>query len=264
MSEKQQMMVKAPTKDQLVQSLYEIEQPYANYLDTLSPEKLNRIKTSVGRMRHGLHSVAPLMCMGPQKCLFIEHCPIPPRTTTGGPVMNERGTQIVGPDKDYPMARPCVMETFYMQQKIIDYVEHLDVDPANPIEMSIVNELSLIDLLKNRALIILSKGDRRGDGQDFMRVDVTGYDSETGTKSESTSIHPAAEMLDRLEKRRERWLDKLVETRKAKIDAAHKLGNTDTSSKVLTELAALREALDAGNARQIQNVEDVMEIPLDD
>ena len=36
-----------------------------------------------------------------------------------------------------------------VEQKTIDYVQYLDVDPTNPVEMSIVNELALIDLYKN-------------------------------------------------------------------------------------------------------------------
>lgn len=261
-NEKPQMMVKAPSKEELIQQLHDIDQPYSNYLSTLDPKKIKRIQSSVGRMRHGLHAVAPLMCMGPQKCLLVEHCPIPPRTEFGAPVM-DGGKQVFGPESDYPIARPCVMETLYMQQKIIDYVEHLNVDPANPVEMSIVNELALIDLFKNRALIILSKGDRKGDGQDFLKVDVTGYDPDTGHTSESTTLHPAATMLDNLERRRERWLDKLVETRKSKLDMASKLGQTDNTSKVMDEIQQLKRLLEAASSSTIQEAE-VIEVLLDD
>lgn len=257
------MLAPAPTKQQLVQELYEVDENYNSYLETLDSEKRTRIQRSVSRMRHGLHSVAPIMCMGAAKCLFIEHCPIPPRTNTGAPVLDTKGNQVFGPAEDYPAGRPCVMESLYMQQKIIDYLQHLDVDPANPVEMSIVNELALIDLLKNRALIILSKGDRQGDGQDFMRVDITGHDPESGVSSKTSALHPAADMLDRLEKRREKWLDKLVETRKAKVDMAHKLGTTNNDSKVLNELNAIRLALQEASSREVETAE-ILEIQIDD
>ena len=255
--------VKAPTKQELVQRLGEIDAPYNNYLQTLAPEKLARIKQSVSNTRHGLHTVAPTMCMGPHECMFIEHCPIPPRTEAGAPILDQNGKMVYGPMKDYPVARPCVMEKFYMQQKIMDYVQHLDVDPANPVEMAIVNELAVLDLMKNRALIVLSKGDKAGQGRDFLRVDITGF-SDSGVPSESTSIHPVAEYLDKMEKRRERWLDKLLETRKAKIDAAHKLGNTQNDSKVLDELRDLKKALESVSMQAIAEAEEVVEVLIDD
>lgn len=257
------LMTKAPTRDELVQKLYEVDDNYSNYLDTLPAEKVARIKKSVSNMRHGLQTVAPIMCGGAEKCLFIEHCPIAPRTETGAPVMRN-GVQDYGPSSYYPIGRPCVMETFYMQQKIIDYVEHLEVDPANPVEMAIVNELALIDLMKNRALIILSKGDRQGDGQDFMRVDITGHDPETGVSSQATSLHPAADMLERLEKRRASWLDKLLETRKAKLDAAAKMGKRDESDRVMDELLKLRNVLESNITKRTEDAQEIVRIELDD
>lgn len=260
--EKQELVVMSPpTKEELVASL-STAQVHKGYLEKLSPEKLGRIKNSVSNMRHGLHTVAPIMCMGPHKCLYVEHCPIPPKTAYGGPVM-KNGRQVFGPDEDYPIARPCVMESFYMQQKIVDYIQSLDVDPANPVEMSIVNELALLDLMKNRCLIILSKGDSAGQGQDFMKVDVTQTDDEGNPTAYSTSLHPAAEYIDRLEKRREKWLDKLLATRKAQIDAAAKMGGQKTESQVLNELQAVREALE-GMQRHVIEADEVLQIPLDD
>ena len=46
------------------------------------------------------------------------------------------------------IGRECVLEKFFMQQKIIEYLKHLNVDPNNPIEMSIVNELALLTFTK--------------------------------------------------------------------------------------------------------------------
>lgn len=233
------------------------------YIDTLDPKVIARIKQQAATMRHGLHVTAPIMCAGPDKCLFIEHCPIPPRNQYGAPIMDSKGNMDYGEASHYPIARTCVMETLFMQQKIIDYLEHLDVDPDNPIEMSIVNELALIDLLKNRALIILSKGDRKGQGQDLMKVD-TSYDAETGAQlSESSNLHPAANFIDSLEKRREKWLDKLVETRKSKLDMASKLGNSDKDNLMLQEIRAVREAIEAASNKVIDENE-ILEIEFKD
>lgn len=257
------VLTEAPTREQLIAKLETVPISQQAYIASLAPEKLQRIQNSVNSMRHGLQSVAPMMCVGPERCLFIEHCPIPPRNKYGAPVMR-KDKQVFGPITDYPIARPCVMEGFYMQQKIVDYVKHLGVDPSNPIEMAIVNELATLDLLKNRALMVLGKGDKAGQGQDFLRVDITGF-SENGTPSESTSLHPAAEYLDKIEKRRVIWLDRLVETRKSKIDAAHKMGTTNKDSQLLQEIQELRGMLEGVSVATLEaGVEDVMEVDLDD
>ena len=223
-----------PDKDKAIAKIAEVEPEYEDYLNNLPSEKKRRIINSINRVQTGLHAVAPIMCMGPVKCPFISKCPIP----------ESNGTEdvVYGPDSNYPIGRECILEKFYMQQKIIEYVEHLNVSPDNPVEMSIVNELALIDLYKNRSLMIMSVGDRSGQGRDFMRTDILGF-NENGDVAESSKLHPAVEMLDKLEKRREKWYDKLMETRKAKADWMAKIGNTNSESKILGEIQKLREAL---------------------
>jgi hypothetical protein len=140
-----------------------------------------------------------------------------------------------------------------MLQKTAEYFLHLDVDPNNPIETSIVQELALLDLQKNRALLILSHGDRDGQGRDMMHIDesVTGF-SQNGTElvSRTTKIHPVLEYIDRLERRREKWHDKLMETRKAKADWAAKMGNNQAESRVLNEITEMRNFITAMLASQ--------------
>lgn len=224
----------APTQMQAIAQIQEVEPEYLEYFSSLTPKKQQKIVNSINRIQTGLHAVAPIMCLGPKKCPFVERCPIP-----------ERGSDNkldYGSDANYPIGRECILEKFYMQQKIVDYVTHLNVDPANPVEMSVVNELALIDLYKNRTLMILAVGDKSGQGRDFMRVDVLGF-SENGDKAETAKLHPAVDMLDRLERRRDRWLDKLMETRKSKADWMLKVGGGNNESKILSEIQKLREAL---------------------
>ena len=223
-----------PTKEQAIANITYMEPEYKSYLDNLSPKKRRRITNSINRVQTGLHAVAPIMCLGPEKCPFVSKCPIPD--------LDARGELVYGADSNYPIGQECVLEKFFIQQKMIEYVNHLGVDPQNPIEMSIVNELALIDLYKNRSLMVMSVGDKSGQGRDFMRVDVIGF-NENGDIAETAKLHPAVEMLDRLEKRREKWLDKLMETRKAKADWMAKVGGNQTESKILGEIQKLREAI---------------------
>ena len=210
------------------------EESYDKYLQKIPSEKLTRIKRSISRIQTGIHASAPLTCLGPDNCPFIKKCPIP--------IVNMDGTLDKGNPGDYPLGKECIMEKFYVEQKIVDYLKYLDVDPNNPVEMSIVNELALIDLYKNRCLFVLANGDRKGEGRDFLMVDVTGF-NENGDRAETTKLHPVIEMIDKLEKRRERWLERLMETRKSKADFMVKMGENQNNSKVLSEIQALRTAL---------------------
>ena len=223
-----------PTKEEAIANITYMEPEYTTYLDNLDPKKRRRITNSINRVQTGLHAVAPIMCLGPERCPFIAKCPIPE--------IDDVGELVHGDDSNYPMGQECILEKFFIQQKMIEYVNHLNVDPGNPIEMSIVNELALIDLYKNRSLMIMSVGDKSGQGRDFMRVDVIGF-NENGDIAETAKLHPAVEMLDKLERRREKWLEKLMETRKAKADWMAKIGTKQTESKILGEIQKLREAL---------------------
>jgi hypothetical protein len=149
-----------------------------------------------------------------------------------------------------------------MQQKTIQYIERLNVDPNDPIEMSVVNELSLIDLYKNRALMIMSVGDKSGQGRDFMRIDILGF-NENGDTAEQAKLHPVVDFLDKMERRRQKYLDQLMETRQRKAEWMLRVGNTQQESKILSELKKLRETL-----KEIENenkdLENEDEILLDD
>ena len=217
----------------LIKSVQDQDPEYQKYLDRLSDKKRGRIARKHNNLQHGLHSAAPLTCSGPKKCPFIEHCPIPERVN---------GKLDFGPLDDYPVHQPCVMEMLYMQQKIIDYITHLEVDDLNPLEVAIVNDLALIDLYKNRALMILSSGDRQGHGRDLLRVDITGI-TEQGQELSTAALHPAVEMVDRLEKRRTKLMEQLLETRKAKVDTQLKLGDGPQNNKIMDALAEVRSLL---------------------
>lgn len=207
---------------------------YDSYLSKLPEEKLVKIQNRINSYKTGVYASAPIVCYGPTKCPFIGKCPIPNLTPNG--------ELDVGSEDFYPMGRECIMEREIVKQKTLEYVHYLNVDPANPVEMSIVNELALIELYKNRCVLVLSQGDKKGQGRDFMMVDVVGF-NENGDKAETTKLHPVTDMIDKLEKRRERWLERLVETRDSKAKLLTKLQENKNQSRVLEEISMLREAL---------------------
>lgn len=228
--------------EMLLTSLLEQEADNSQFMDRLSPEKQARIKKSIARIKTGLHTVAPLTCSGPRKCPFIKHCPIPD--------IDDSGILIYGADTDYPINRACVLEDAFMKQKTYDYIQHMNVDVENPVEMGLVNELALIDLYKNRAAMILSAGDKRDMGQDFLLIDRSEQDNGNGennkmTMSTTTQLHPALALIDQLEKRREKLLVQLVQTRKAQTEISIKMGKKRDESQLLAEMKKMRAILDS-------------------
>ena len=242
-----------PTKDQAISEISKVDTDYQKYIKKLPEKKRERLINSLNATRSGLHTVAPIMCGGPVPCPFIEKCPIPDR--------NSEGELEYGDASNYPIGKQCVLEKFYMQQKLIEYYQHLNIDPNNPVEVSIANELAIIDLYKNRALMIMSVGDRSGQGKDFMRIDILGF-NENGETAEQAKLHPALEVIDKLERRREKWLDKLMETRQAKANWMLKVGGTQNESKILSEIQKLREAISNLDVEEIDENDD--QILLDD
>jgi hypothetical protein len=205
---------------------------YDKYLEKLSEEKKAKIAVSV--KNQGVYTASPLTCNGPDKCPFFASCPINDLDANGK--IQKANLQ------EYPVGMPCILEKSFVEQQIVDYMQHLDVDPSNPVEMSIINELALIDLYKQRCVTVLSNGDKNGFGRDFLLTEITGF-NENGDVATQTKLHPLLELIDKLEKRRERWLEKLMETRKSKADFVSRLGNENQNSKVLGEIQKLREAL---------------------
>ena len=226
--------------------IMEVDSDYDSYLEKLPDKKKQRLINSVNATKFGLHTVAPLMCAGPQKCPFIDKCPIPDRASDG--------ELIYGSAELYPIGKQCVLEKFFMKQKLIEYYQHLNIDINNPVEVSIANELAIIDLYKNRALMIMSVGDKAGQGKDFMRVDIIGF-NENGDVAEQAKLHPALEVIDKLEKRREKWLEKLMETRKAKAEWMLRVGGTQNESKILAEIQKLREAISKIEIEEIEEID---------
>ena len=210
---------------------------YNTYLKKLSPEKKQRIARLHQEVKSGAFNTAPLICLGPSKCPMLYHCPIPEKRPDG--------TLDVGPLSEYPIHRPCVMEKMFMQEKVLEYLDQLNVDPGNPVEMAYVHELAIIDLYKNRAQMIMAGGDRDGHGRDFIKTDIKEQQGEYGTLLESkTMLHPIVEQVDRLERRRAKVLDSFMETRKGKMDASAKLGQSNTDSALREELAALKSIME--------------------
>jgi hypothetical protein len=211
---------------------------YLAYLDAIPPEVRERIESKLVRMSTGRETAGAIICMGPDKCPFFEYCPIPQRIA---------GRRETGPLSSYPIGQECVMEKLYILKRVRDLMNALEVSEDNAIEVPIVQELALIDLYKNRAEIFLAKGDRYEEGIDFMKVDLGIFD-ENGNQTRNTKLHPLVEMMEKLEKRRERWLDRLMATRASKA----KIHQVSELSDLIKQIGNIRDALSASVEEAIE------------
>jgi len=202
------------------------------YMNKLSVAKQKKVLDRMRGMKYGLHVAAPILCLGADNCPFINHCPLIERDAAGD--LDVEGAVL-------PRGEQCVLEHYYMRQQTLQYFEFLKVDANNPVERGIANELALIDLLKNRALMIMSGGDREMQGRDLMSW-ATSTD-ENGRLTETKSVHPVLNVIHQLEDRRARWLDKLLQTREAKLKSLRIMGQQDTSSQLMTEFARIRDVI---------------------
>lgn len=228
-----------------------------SHIKKLDKVKRDRIEKKVGNLRAGLHTSAPVICTGHENCKFIRHCPIPE--------IDENGHIDYGDYSDYPINQLCIMESMYMKQKLMDYINYLKIDPENAIELSIANDLALCDLWKNRATMILSAGDNQKQGQDLLRVDVTtisdnGQGRENLNMSTTTQMHPLTVLIDRIEARRLKIISELDQSRKAKNSMILKMTKTKENSKLLEELSAMRKLLENNTSQMLLKVDEPIEV----
>lgn len=225
----------ATRRNQYIESLNELYiEDYGNWLAQQSEEKKARISRKASSIKHGLSTSAPIVCKGPSACPFFSACPIPENYLRPGP------------PTDYPIGKSCVLEVEYVAQQVMDYMVELDVDPGDPVEMSLINELALLDLLRSRAVLVMAHGDKRGHGRDLLTIDeaIIGFDKNgNALMSQSTKVHPAVDIMERHEKRRLKILEKFNATRESKVKVFG--GNVDNHTKLQQDIEAIRAYMEA-------------------
>lgn len=220
-----------------------------NWFARLPPAKQAKVAKSHRQLKNGTNVNGPLWCFGPSKCPFHALCPLAE--------IDHEGQVQAAPLEEYPLGQHCVLESAYYRQQVVDYLQALEVDHRDPVEMAMVKELALIDLQKQRAVNILSVGDKDGEGRDFMRRDTQYIHTPDGEDLESTTtqLHPLHDILHRLEVRRDKWLTKLLATRKDKIWAQSQLGQKEEQVELNNTLLEMREAFKGLTQAQGQPVE---------
>jgi len=198
----------------------------------LDEESATKMKNHMISMKHGTYAAVPLMCQGHKKCPIISQCWFAKRQKDGS---------IDEVNSNFPLLRPCPVESSVIQLKVQQYVTEFvgDVNVnVTPTTLALITKLAELDIYEIRCDMILSSGDSLGQGRDMLAQTVEAINENTGDVIHGVKEHPIIATKERLQKQRDKILSQLVATPEAKINAKSKLVGGDKSdlSNQITDL----------------------------
>ena len=140
------------------------------------------------KTRSTMFSSIPMNCEA-EKCIFASTCPL----------MKENLA---------PKNKPCPIEMSMVAQFTAEYLEQLDVNPNNLVEVSMVRDLVDQEVQYLRKTKLLAK-------EHFIQENIIGIDRD-GQPILKKELHLAVELEDKLHKRRKDLRNQLLATREAK------------------------------------------------
>ena len=155
------------------------------------------------KTRTSMFSSIPMNCES-VKCIFADTCPLLKENLA-------------------PKGNPCPIEMSMVSQFTQEYLEQLDVNPNNLVEVSMIRDLVDQEVQYLRKTKLLAK-------EHFIHENIIGIDSNTGEPIMKKELHLAVELEDKLHKRRKDLRNQLLATREAKA----KIGQTqlDTAQAI--------------------------------
>ena len=154
------------------------------------------------RTKTSMFSSIPMTCES-TKCVFADTCPLLKENLA-------------------PKGNPCPIEMSIVSQFTSDYMNQLEVNPENLVEVSMVRDLVDQEVQYIRKTKLLAK-------EHFIQENVIGVDQD-GQPILKKELHLAVELEDKLHKRRKDLRNQLLATREAKA----KIGQTqlDTAQAI--------------------------------
>ena len=140
------------------------------------------------KTRSTMFSSIPMNCEA-EKCIFAATCPL----------MKENLA---------PRNKPCPIEMSMVAQFTAEYLEQLEVNPTNLVEVSMVRDLVDQEVQYLRKTKLLAK-------EHFVQENIIGVDQD-GQPILKKELHLAVELEDKLHKRRKDLRNQLLATREAK------------------------------------------------
>jgi hypothetical protein len=122
-----------------------------------------------------------------------------------------------------------------VSQFTYDYMEQLEVNPQNLVEVSMVRDLVDQEVQYIRKTKLLAK-------EHFIQENIIGIDSNTGEPIMKKELHLAVELEDKLHKRRKDLRNQLLATREAKAKIGQtQLDTAQTISDILDKVQGIEK-----------------------
>jgi hypothetical protein len=173
-------------------------------------------------MTGGMYANIPIICKG-GKCPFIETCSL----------------RAVGMDIEELKGQRCPIEIADVLKRFQWYVQHLEIDSDNVVDVGMVKEVVDIDIMLERA------SRRMAAEGDFIEMVVVGMDAD-GNPLRRPEIRKSVDFKERMSKRKDTLLGLLNSTRKDKAGSKVTI-DMDPSTYAATLLAKKKE-LDAARS----------------
>lgn len=171
-------------------------------------------KITSSKIKTGAFTSIPMICKGPQ-CPFKDTCPY-----------FQDGTA--------PIGSPCPLELGMVRTFMADYIDRLEIDLDNWVELSQVRSLVDQEVQMIRKSKYLAK-------EDFIQENVVGIDSD-GDAVFKKEMHLAVDWEDRILKRQAQLYKQLLATREAKVKAgAAQIDSAQSLSGLMNNLRKFEE-----------------------
>jgi hypothetical protein len=165
------------------------------------------------KTRTAMFSSIPMTCES-SRCVFASTCPLLKENLA-------------------PHGNPCPIEMSMVSQFTSEYMEQLDVQSDNLVEVSMVRDLVDQEVQYLRKTKLLAK-------EHFIQENVIGVDQD-GQPILKKELHLAVELEDKLHKRRKELRNQLLATREAKAKAGQmQVDSAQAISDILYKVQAVQ------------------------
>lgn len=147
--------------------------------------------TSPSRTKKAMFSSIPIVCRG-DKCVYAEVCPLLKENVA-------------------PVGYACPIESKLVANTMGAYIEQFDIEDDNFIELSMVREMVDLEVQYMRQNKMLSM-------EHFIQENVVGIDAD-GDPILRKELHIAAELGEKLHKRRQTLFKSFLATRESRLKA---------------------------------------------
>lgn len=209
-------------------------------LPELSPKAIEKIRKYILKISYGSSSWISLICTG-ENCVYRHAC-----------VLLKPEVEL-----EAPIGKECPFERFLAKKWFKEYTTSVKIDENDRVEVSQVNDLVEIELIKSRINAMLAS--------EGLIVDVTiGTDPNTGDIITTKSKHQAIEIKDICDRRKDKILKSLVATRESKLAAIGGIKEKDLTkvfSEARNKINKINQEHEKHNmvvdVQDVNNVEDV-------